>query len=258
MTQPVRQWPPKDPDAVFDYTYRIPLDAADSIAPGQATITKLSGDVVIDSQSLAATPDTEIVDGVSVYGQVITIWLSGGTDGETALFQVTWTTVATRSDDALIQLPVVSGEIADLVLAGYAKPLPGHLTARYPAFADVATGTIRAWLTDAERFVTTAWDEGDYAAGLMSLAAHNMALAGLGTDAAALVGAPAGLTRMKSGSLELGFTDAAANARMSGGYDSTRYGAEYALLLRRNRGGPYVAPTGVLPDYAPFGVGWPW
>jgi hypothetical protein len=100
MTQPVRQWPPKDPDAVFDYTYRIPLDALDSIAPGQATITKLSGDVVIDSQSLAATPDT--VDGV--YGQVITIWLSGGTDGETALFQAEWTTVATRSDDALIQL----------------------------------------------------------------------------------------------------------------------------------------------------------
>jgi hypothetical protein len=256
MTQPVQQWPPKDPDAVYDYTYRIPLDPADSIAPGQATITKLSGDVVLDNPggTLAATPDT--VDGV--YGQVITAWLSGGTDGETALFQVTWTTVGTRHDDGLIQLPVVSSEIDDLLLTGYAKPLPGHLTARYPAFAAVATSTIRAWLTDAERFVTTAWAEGDYAAGLMSLAAHNMALAGLGTDAAALVGVPAGITRMKSGSLELGFTDQAANARMAGGYDSTRYGAEYALLLRRNRGGPYVAPTGIVPEYAPFGVGWPW
>jgi hypothetical protein len=256
MTQPVRQWPPKDPDAVLDYTYRIPLDPADSIAPGQAVITKLSGAVVVDSQSLAAAADT--VDGV--YGQAITVWLSGGTDGETALFQAAWTTVATRHDDGLVQLPVASGEIAALLLTGYAKPLPGHLVARYPAFADVATGTIRAWLTDAERFVTTAWAEGDYAAGLMSLAAHNMALAGLETDAAALVGVPAGLTRMKSGSLELGFTDQAANARMSGGYDSTRYGAEYALLLRRNRAGPLVAPTGVLPqyDYPPFGVGWPW
>jgi hypothetical protein len=100
MTQPVRQWPPKDPDAVLDYTYRIPLDPADSIAPGQAVITKLSGAVVIDSQSLAAAADT--VDGV--YGQAITVWLSGGTDGETALFQAAWTTVATRHDDGLVQL----------------------------------------------------------------------------------------------------------------------------------------------------------
>jgi hypothetical protein len=107
--------------------------------------------------------------------------------------------------------------------------------------------TIRYWLTDAERYVTSAWSEGDYAAGLMALAAHNMALAGLGTDGAALAGVPAGITRMKSGSLELGFTDAAANARMGGSLESTRYGVEYSLLLRRNRGGPYVMPTGVAP-----------
>jgi hypothetical protein len=252
MTQPVQNWPPKDPDAVYDYTYRIPLDASDSIAPGQATITKLSGDVVLDSQSLAATPDTE--DGV--YGQVLTAWLSGGTDGETALFQVDWTTVATRHDDALIQLPVVSGEIAALVLTGYTKPLPGHLIARYPAFAAVAPATVQAWLTDAERFVDTSWIEGDYAVALMSLAAHNLALAGLGTDAAAATAIPGGVNRMKSGSLELGFTDEAANARLGGGFDSTRYGQEYLALLRRNHGGPLVQDTGVVPAYPPFANGW--
>lgn len=256
MTQPVRQWPPKDPDAVLDYTYHVPLDAGDSIAPGQATITKLAGTVVIDSQSLAATPTT--VDGV--YGQTITIWFSAGTNAETNLLQAVWTTVATRHDDGLIQLPIVSSELETLLLTGYAKPLAGHLLARYPAFAAVSLATSTYWLTDAERYVTDVWSEGDYAAGLMSLAAHNMTLAGLGTDGASLAGVPAGITRMKSGSLELGFTDAAANSRLEGGYDSTRYGAEYAMLLRRNRGGPYVSPTGVLPQYAypPFGVGFPW
>jgi hypothetical protein len=254
MTQPVQNWSAKDPDAVLDYTYHVPLDASDSIAPGQATITKLSGDVVIDSQSLAASPTT--VDGV--YGQTITIWLSGGTDGETALFKVAWTTTGTRQDDGLVQLPIVSSELAALVLTGYAKPLSGHLQARYPAFAAVAPSTISYWLIDAERYVTDAWSEGDYAAGLIALAAHNMALAGLGTDVASLAAIPLGVSRFKSGSLDVTLTDQAANSRLAGGYDSTRYGAEYALLLRRNRGGPYVQPTGVCPDPYPNRLGYPW
>jgi hypothetical protein len=236
-------WPAKDPDAVLDYVYRIPLDPGDSIAAGQAAITKLSGDVVIDSQSLAALPDT--VNGV--YGQDITVWLSGGTDGETAVFRAAWTTVQTREDDDLITLLVSAHELPVLALTGYAKPLPGHLALRYPAFAGISATTIQYWLTDAERYVTDAWSEGDYATGLMALAAHNMTLAGLGTDGASLVGVPAGITRMKSGSLELGFTDAAANARLGGGLDSTRYGQEYAALRGRNRGGPLVAPTGIAP-----------
>lgn len=236
-------WASKDPTAVFDYLFQIPLDAGDSIAPGQATLTRLSGTVAIDSQTLAGATST--VDGV--FGQSLTAWLSGGVDGETDVFKVAWTTVASRQDDDIITLAVVSKEVEALVLTGYAKPQPGHLTVRYPAFADVPVATVQYWLTDAERYVTSAWGEGDYGAGLMSLAAHNMALAGLGTGAGSLSGIPAGVTRMKSGSLELGFTEAAANARMSGGTDSTIYGAEYRSLLRRNRGGPLVAPTGAVP-----------
>lgn len=243
MTQPVKTWPAKDPDAVLDYVYRIPLDAGDSVPPGQATLVKLSGAVVIDSQSLAGTPDTT-AEG---YGQDLTAWLSGGTDGEIATFRVSWVTTATREDDAILLLPIIANEFVALALTGYAKPGGAHLIMKYPAFAAVAPDTLGFWLTDAERYVTNAWSEGDYAAGLMALAAHNMALAGLGTDASTLSGVPAGITRMKSGSLELGFTDAAANARMSGGYDSTRYGQEYQLLLRRNRAGPFVAPTGSVP-----------
>jgi len=245
-------WSSKDPDAVLDYVYRIPLDAEDSVSSSTPWVTVLDGDVGIDDQSLAAEPDTTDAG----YGQDVTITLSGGTDGETAVFRVAWETAAGREDDDIITLFVSSHEYEALELIGYAKPLPPHLKARYPAFAAIDAGTIQYWLTDAERCVTEAWLEGDYAAGLMALAAHNMTLAGLGTDASSLAGVPSGITRMKSGSFELGLTDAAANARMTGSLDSSRYGQEYMALLRRNRGGPFVAPTGALPPGVPVPA-WP-
>jgi hypothetical protein len=224
-------WPSKDPQAVADYQYTIPLDEGDTVA--SYTLTKMTGDVVIDSDSNA--------------GAVVTAWLSGGTDGETAVFRIAWATTGGRDDDDVITLTVSSHEYEALVLTDYAKPLPPHLKARYPAFAAVDAGTIQFWLTDAERFVTDSWTEGDYAAGLMALAAHNMALAGYGTDAAALASVPAGITRMRSGSFELGFTESAANARATGSLESTRYGQEYQALLKANRGGPLIQPTGVVP-----------
>lgn len=248
-------WPPKDPDSKLDFVYTIPLDAEDSVS--DFTFTKLAGDVVVETPApaLAAAPATNL-DGV--YGQDVTVWLSGGLDGELAVFYVEWETAAGRIDDDLILLEVIE-DAGDLALTGYAKPAPGHLIMRYPAFAAVPQATIRYWLVDAERGVGTSWIEGDYAAGLMALAAHNMALAGLGTDAAALGGIPAGITTMKSGTLSLSFTEQAANARLGGGFGSTRYGAEYMILLRRNRGGPLVTPTGVLPtgiNGAHYQQGW--
>ena len=227
-------WAPKDPDATLDYVYTIPLDAGDSFA--DYNFTKLTGDVVIDSESRT--------------GADITAWLSGGTDGELTVFYVEWETSAGRIDDDLVLLDVFD-DAGELVISGYAKPAPDHLTMRYPAFAAVPQATIRYWLVDAERYVTDAWSEGDYAAGLMALAAHNMALAGYGTDAAATAGIPAGVSSFKSGTFSMNFTEAAANARAGGDYASTRYGQEYLALLRRNRSGPLVAPTGALP--APIG-----
>jgi hypothetical protein len=224
-------WASKDPDAVQDRSYTIPLDAGDAVA--SHSLDLLAGTVVIDDESIADA--------------VVTAWLSGGADGETSVFRIAWTTTAGREDDDVITLAVASHEYEALVLTGYVKPSPQHLRQRYPAFADIDAGTIQFWLTDAERYVTDAWGEGDYAAGLMALAAHNMTLAGYGTDAASVASIPAGITSMKSGTLSLSFSDQAANARAGGGYDATRYGQEYKALLLRNRGGPLVAPTGIAP-----------
>jgi hypothetical protein len=248
-------WPSKDPDAILDYVYRIPLDEGDSVTAH--TFSELTGTVAIENDpgDLAAAPDTTAAG----YGQNVTVRLSGGADGETAVFQIGWTTAGGRTDDDVITLFVSSHEYDALALTGYAKPLPPHLKQRYPAFADVDAGTVQYWLTDAERSVDTSWSEGDYAAGLMALAAHNMALAGYGTDAAKLAVIPAGVSRFKSGSLDVTLTDASANARMGASYDSTRYGQEYLALLRRNRGGPLVGDTGALPTPGyPYPAGYPY
>ncbi len=223
-------WAAKDPDATQDYTFTIPLDEGDSVAA--YTLARVSGTVTIDSDSRA--------------GAVVTAWLSGGEDGETSVFRIAWETTAGREDDDYITL-LVSDDSAPVTAEDYAKPRPSDLIARYSAFADVATATIQYWLTDAERFVDTSWTEGDYAPALMALAAHNMALAGLGTEAAATAGLPTGLTSLKSASFSASFSDQVAADRTTGALASTRYGAEFATLRRRNRGGPRIAATGTVP-----------
>lgn len=133
----------------------------------------------------------------------------------------------------------------------YTVPTADELQTRYPAFADVADVTVDYWIDDAQRFVDESWTESDYAPALMALAAHNMSLAGMGTEATTVSSLPAGVTRFKSGSFEANFTDDAANARMAGSFGATRYGQEYLLLLRRNKGGPRVQATGAVP-YDPY------
>lgn len=245
-------WPAKDPDSVLDYVYTVQLDAGDTVS-GTPTATLLSGTVVIDSTSF----DPTIVSTPAIpRGQSLTLWLSGGTAGETAVIRIAWSTAGGRTNDDVATLAIIESDIAEpLPLTGYAKPAPGHLTARYPAFAATPAATIQYWLTDAERSVDNSWTETDYAAALMAVAAHNMALAGYGTDVSALAAVPGGVSRLRSGSLDVSLTDAAANARMTGDFTATRYGQEYQMLLRRNRAGPRVGNTGVLP--APDWQGYP-
>lgn len=224
-------WPAKDPDAVQDYSYTIPLDTGDTVA--SHTFTRVSGTVAIDSESINAAD--------------VTAFLSGGVDGETSVFKVAWVTGEGREDEDYVTLRVIANDYVALELIGYVKPLPQHLKARYPAFEDVPTATIQYWLTDAERFVDSSWTEGDYAAALMALAAHNMESAGLGSGAAAYADIPAGVSRFKSGSLDVSFAEGASADRITGALTATRYGSEYKALRYRNKGGARVTPTGTLP-----------
>ena len=88
------------------------------------------------------------------------------------------------------------------------------------------------------RFVTDSWIEADRAVAEMAYAAHMMALNGLGGGLSASV--PAGVTRFKSGAMDVAFSDAAAAATARGDFSSTRYGVEYAMLRRRSNGGPML------------------
>jgi hypothetical protein len=126
----------------------------------------------------------------------------------------------------------------------YTAPSPADLILRYPAFASVAEDVRQYWLTDAQRFVDETWQEGDYAPALMARAAHSMALEELGGGAGII---PAGVTRFKSGAMDVAFSEAAASAQTKGGYGATRYGIEFQALLRRNFGGPRVSAAGTLP-----------
>jgi len=128
----------------------------------------------------------------------------------------------------------------------YVLPTPTTLRIRYSAFVSVDESAIQYWLTDAERFVDTSWDEADYAPALMAKAADSMvrnAVAGIVQGVSAEL--PAGVTSFRSASFSASVTEAAANRSLTG---ANLYGAEFASLQRRNFAGPRlvgcVEPSG--------------
>lgn len=104
---------------------------------------------------------------------------------------------------------------------------------RYPKLAAKSDETIDYWLADAALIVDATWGA-DQEPATLALAAHGIQ-AGEQSGGAAI---PAGVTRFRSGSMDVAFTEEAANALNSGGHDSTVYGREFLPYLRRNRGGP--------------------
>ena len=131
----------------------------------------------------------------------------------------------------------------------YVEPTAADLRARWPAFAAVDDATIDYWLTDAHRFVDQSWSEQDYGPALIAVAAHNMSRAGVagiaGGDVASI--AASGVTSFKSGTFSAQVSDKVAEKAASDDWDSTRYGAEYLILLRRNKAGARVTAPGHVP-----------
>lgn len=109
---------------------------------------------------------------------------------------------------------------------------------RYPAFAAVLDDTVAYWLTDSLRIVTADWGS-DAIPAQMAFAAHEMSIGGVaGVVKSESEEIPAGVTRFRSGQMDVTVTEAAANRSAAGGYASTRYGRDFAVYLRRHRGGP--------------------
>lgn len=127
----------------------------------------------------------------------------------------------------------------------YTTPDAAMLKIRYPAFAAVADPTVEYWLADARLTVTDSWIENDRAIAEMLLAAHNMALQGLGTAGGAVANLAAmGVTDFKSASMSVSLDAEILRGSKGGGYDATSYGAQFKVYLRRNRGGPRLVKCG--------------
>lgn len=117
----------------------------------------------------------------------------------------------------------------------YVRPTPEQLQAKYPTFASVPAPTIQLYLDDAP--VDESWTERDYANAIMLWTAHTMTLNGIGADEIGQAGA-AGLSRLKSGTLDVSFKDSSSDS--DGGYGGTNFGRQFYALLRVNKGGPRV------------------
>lgn len=146
----------------------------------------------------------------------------------------------------------------------YVAPTPAQFKARYPEFGTVADETVQIYLTEANRSVDETWTEGDYANAIMHLAAHKMAVAGIGTgpDSVANTGALSAYSQIRSGQLSLTRKVSSSGPDDGyGGYGSTRYGREFWMLLGQNRSGPRVAVSGdfgCVSGYAKDFPFWPW
>lgn len=213
-------WPAKDPAEVLDYSWEPGLDEGDAITTTSATT---GSGVTINSDSNTASK--------------VTLWLSGGIDGETATFTLSVTTAGGR----------MFREVAVLPVFDRASELLALFRLRYGAFSSVADGSIGYWLADAARLVGETWRDGDRDPARLAWAAHMLAESGV------LAGAiPAGVTSFRSGAFSA--TVDASIASLTG-LQGTIYGREFLALRRASFAGPRLAWT---PPAAGAGDYWDW
>lgn len=200
----------KAPGERIAYLWTPALAAGDSIL-GSATATRVSG--------------TANTDGISVIGAQVKIWLAGGLDGETSQFLFVVNTAGGETLQETIYLPVNVSALSALGV---------KLVQKFPAFVGVNPATIDLWLNDAA--IVANWEDQN---AQMLLACHYMAINGIGSNAVT-----GGLTKMKSGTVDMTFSDAKANAV---GFAQTTYGEQFYTLLRRRHAGARVISTGRAP-----------
>lgn len=220
-------FPNKDPDEVLDY--RIDWSA------------RTAGDTIATSVWSLVDAAGLTIDSISHDTNSTTVWLSGGTAGEVGVLLNTVTTNGGRTLEETAALTVMGSEFP--ATPGYDLPTATFVRTAFPAFAAVPDLMLDFWIARAARSVDTSWTQGDYTYAIALLAAHLMTTNGLGAGAEIEGYRSAGIARLKSGTLDVSFSDGAAGGNGSA-YDSTSYGRQFALLLRQNRGGPRVIVGG--------------
>lgn len=232
-------FPNKDPDEVLDYTIDwLPRTQGDTIATSVWSLEDAAG-LTIDSSSFTANGTT--------------VWLSGGTAGEVGVLLNRITTTGGRTLDETAAVSIIGSEFP--ATAGYNLPTPTYIRTAFPGFAGVPDALISFWISRAARSVDTSWTEGDYTYAIALLTCHLMTGNGLGSGAEIEGYRAAGITKLKSGTLDVTFADGSGDAS---GYGSTVWGRQFLLLLQQNKGGPrvIVGARGCASGYAKDWV-WP-
>lgn len=138
----------------------------------------------------------------------------------------------------------------------FVEPTPADIKLDFPAFAAVDDTIIQRRIDRTAIYVDQYWLETDYTWAKELLTAHWLQTEGLGTSGQAATFAANGVTRFKSGDLDVALSDTAgANA---GEFSGSVYGRQFAALLRKNKGGPYVASAGGNCGIADHATDAPW
>lgn len=140
----------------------------------------------------------------------------------------------------------------------YEQPTPAELKAMFPDFVTVDDSTVQLYIDMANRNVDETWLEADYKRAIMSLAAHLMALMGIGKspEAVAVTGGLAIFQTIKSKDLSLTKFDRPASDNDFWQWSATRYGKLYRALLQLNKGGPRFV-RGFAPCVSGYAKDWP-
>jgi len=117
----------------------------------------------------------------------------------------------------------------------YSTPTASQLKARYPEFATVDDTVVDGAITDALGSVSESWREEDYQPAVMLLACHFMTMEGRGSaPAAQIASVSAGVSRIKSGDLDVTLSDKSAANANNDPLLTTIYGTRFADMRRRN------------------------
>jgi hypothetical protein len=212
-------WPQKDPNDIANYSinWSGKLASSDTVASSVFTV-ELGGLTILQQSHDSAVTST--------------VRLSGGTVGVGQVLNHIVTANGDEFDETAVMVIAESSSTAEFP-TGYTVPTVAQFLAAFPEFAGVVN--IGFYIQQAERSVDTSWTEGDYAIAIAELAAHLMAVRGLGTDpdSQANSGQMANFQLIRSGQLTLQRKQAASGS--SDDYYSTRYGCRYLELLGRNK-----------------------